>query len=146
MERKKKKEREKIWERNAMTCTKAQGFLVRPKGPVLQMMEYHSGRECICGHYYFYTDFLVERKIQSIYLSVPITRDSFKSVYVFLPCSHSSVQVSFLFGCLVFYFSGKATPSPPVNSSALCFLTARFVCSTQVAIWHPFWRFLMVAT
>lgn len=32
-------------ERNAMTCTEAPGFLEGPKGLVLQMMEYHSGRE-----------------------------------------------------------------------------------------------------
>lgn len=63
--------------RNATTCTKAQGFVEGPQGPVLQMVKYHSGRECICGHYYFCIDFLVERKRQSIYLLVPITRDSF---------------------------------------------------------------------
>lgn len=68
------------YERSAMTYTKAQDFLEGPNVPALQMMKYHSGRECICRHYYFCTDFLVERKRQSIHGLVSITGGSFKSV------------------------------------------------------------------
>lgn len=101
-EKEEERKGENMRERNAVTCTKAKGFLEGPKGPVLQVMKYHSGRECICGRYYFCTDFLVERKRQSLYLLIPITTDSFKSAYLFLPCSRSSVQVRFLFGFSLF--------------------------------------------
>lgn len=99
-------------ERNAMTCTKAQVFLEEPKGPVLQVVKYHSGRECICGHYYFCTDLLVERKRQSIYLLVPITRGSFRSVYLFLPCSYSPMQVCFFDWLVVFLLFRKRYTLP----------------------------------
>lgn len=69
-EREEEREREKKM-RYAMMRTKAQGFLNGHKGPVLQVMKYCCGRCCVCGHYYFCTDFLLERKKASIFIVTP---------------------------------------------------------------------------